>query len=136
MCDVGHAVKPLASLRRDNPIYAVSPNGSALCQLDAAHLSNVHDILHLLLQCSYKVARCQAQRLLLTCSHITATLWHMAKSKKKGTAKAIKDEVVRFRASAEQKQAFEEAASREGLEVSAWLRQLALRAAGVLREAK
>ena len=60
----------------------------------------------------------------------------MAKLKKRGGAKVRKDEVVRFRASSEQKKAFEEAAEREGLEVSAWLRQLALRAAGVLPEAK
>jgi len=35
-----------------------------------------------------------------------------------------------------QKQALVEAAAREGLELSAWLRQLALRAAGILPEAK
>ena len=43
-----------------------------------------------------------------------------------------KDEVVRMRIPAEQKAALVEAAAREGLELSAWLRQLALRAAGVL----
>jgi len=46
--------------------------------------------------------------------------------------KQIKDEVVRMRIPAEQKQALVDAAAREGLELSAWLRQLALRAAGVL----
>jgi hypothetical protein len=37
-----------------------------------------------------------------------------------------------MRIPAEHKQALIEAASRDGLELSAWLRQLALRAAGVL----
>jgi hypothetical protein len=73
------------------------------------------------------------QSLLLTCSYITATLWHMAKVRKKATAKPVKDETIRFRVSAEQKQ---DAAKRDGLELSAWLRQLALRAAKVLPEAK
>jgi uncharacterized protein (DUF1778 family) len=76
------------------------------------------------------------QSLLLTCSYITATLWHMAKVRKKATAKPVKDETIRFRVSAEQKQALEDAAERDGLELSAWLRQLALRAAKVLPEAK
>ncbi|HZZ16111.1 MAG TPA: hypothetical protein VFE08_09145 [Candidatus Sulfotelmatobacter sp.] len=60
----------------------------------------------------------------------------MAKSKKKAQGKLLKDDVVRFRVSAEQKQAFEAAAKREGLEVSGWLRRLALREAGELPEAK
>lgn len=60
----------------------------------------------------------------------------MAKARKKSNQKSVKDAVVRFRASAEQKKALEEAAERDGLEVSAWLRRLALRAAGVLPEAK
>lgn len=47
-------------------------------------------------------------------------------------AKPLKDDVVRMRIPAEQKAALVEAAAREGLELSAWLRQLALRAAGVL----
>jgi uncharacterized protein (DUF1778 family) len=46
--------------------------------------------------------------------------------------KPLKDDVVRMRISAEQKQALVDAAAREGLELSAWLRQLALRAAGAL----
>ena len=37
-----------------------------------------------------------------------------------------------MRISARQKQALMEAADRDGLQLSAWLRQLALRAAGVL----
>ena len=51
---------------------------------------------------------------------------------KKTKAKTLKDDVVRMRVTAEQKQAITDAASREGLELSAWLRQLALRAAGAL----
>lgn len=49
-------------------------------------------------------------------------------------AKRVKDDVVRFRVTADQKRSLETAAEREGLDVSAWLRQLALRAAGVLPE--
>lgn len=59
----------------------------------------------------------------------------MAKAKRKrggSVAKALKDDVVRMRISADQKHALLEAAARDGLELSAWLRQLALRAAGVL----
>jgi len=52
------------------------------------------------------------------------------------TVKSLKDDVVRMRISATQKQALTEAAERAGLELSAWLRQLALRAAGVLPEEK
>ena len=64
----------------------------------------------------------------------------MAKTRRKPRAapvtKPLKDDVVRMRISAQQKQALTEAAEREGLELSVWLRQLALRAAGVLPEAK
>ena len=60
----------------------------------------------------------------------------MAKQAKKKPArpapKVLKDDVVRMRVSAEQKQALTTAAERDGLELSAWLRQLALRAAGAL----
>lgn len=55
----------------------------------------------------------------------------MAKAPKK-KPKGLKDDVVRMRVTAEQKDAITSAASRDGLEVSAWLRQLALRAAGAL----
>ena len=93
-----------------------------------------------LLQCSYNVASCQVSSLLLTCSYLKATLWHMAKTRRKlraaPVAKPLKDDVVRMRISAQQKQALTEAAEREGLELSVWLRQLALRAAGLLPEAK
>jgi hypothetical protein len=56
----------------------------------------------------------------------------MATKKRKAPVKQRKDEVVRMRIPAEHKQALIEAAARDGLELSAWLRQLALRAAGVL----
>ena len=56
----------------------------------------------------------------------------MTSGKKPSTGKVKKDDVVRMRVTAEQKDALVEAAAREGLELSAWLRQLALRAAGVL----
>jgi len=52
--------------------------------------------------------------------------------KRRAAEKRLKDDVVRMRISAEQKQALMDAAAREGLELSAWLRQLALRAAGLL----
>jgi uncharacterized protein (DUF1778 family) len=47
-------------------------------------------------------------------------------------ARKRKEDVVRMRVTLEQKQALVAAAEREGLDVSAWLRQLALRAAGAL----
>jgi uncharacterized protein (DUF1778 family) len=53
----------------------------------------------------------------------------MAKSPK---GRITKDDVIRLRVTAEQKRAITDAAEREGLELSAWLRQLALRAAGAL----
>jgi uncharacterized protein (DUF1778 family) len=57
----------------------------------------------------------------------------MAKSKKSpATGKPVKDDVIRVRLTSEQKAAIVAAAERDGLELSAWLRQLALRAAGVL----
>lgn len=55
----------------------------------------------------------------------------MAKTPRR-PAKGTKDDVVRMRVTAEQKRAITEAANRDGLELSAWLRQLALRAAGAL----
>lgn len=48
------------------------------------------------------------------------------------TPRPVKDDEIRVRISGEQKAALIAAATREGLELSAWLRQLALRAAGVL----
>jgi hypothetical protein len=133
-----HYVGSFASLRRDNPTRSGVANGSSLGKLNASFLSGFRHFVTLimLLQCSYKVAPCQALILLLTRSYTRATLWHMAKSKKKATAKSLKDEMVRFRVSAEQKQAFEEAAQRDGLDVSAWIRRVALKEAGALPEAK
>ena len=43
-----------------------------------------------------------------------------------------KEESIRLRMSTADKQALMEAAARDGLTLSAWLRQLALRAAGAL----
>jgi uncharacterized protein (DUF1778 family) len=45
----------------------------------------------------------------------------------------VKDDVIRVRLTSEQKAAIVAAAERDGLELSAWLRQLALRAAEVLK---
>jgi len=47
-------------------------------------------------------------------------------------AKSLKDEVVRMRIPAAQKDALVAAAEREGLDLSTWLRRLALRAVGLL----
>jgi len=49
--------------------------------------------------------------------------------------KGRKDDVVRMRITAAQKQALVDAAAKDGLELSAWLRRLALREAGMLPEA-
>jgi uncharacterized protein (DUF1778 family) len=70
----------------------------------------------------------------LTREETVATLWNTVKLKRPmtSTEKPLKDEVVRMRISAEQKHALVAAANRDGLELSAWLRQLALRAAGVI----
>jgi uncharacterized protein (DUF1778 family) len=58
----------------------------------------------------------------------------MATTPKKRADKGRKDDVVRMRVTTNQKRALENAANRAGLELSAWLRQLALRAAGALPE--
>jgi hypothetical protein len=50
--------------------------------------------------------------------------------------KALKDEVVRMRIPAAQKQAMVDAAEAEGLDLSAWLRRLALREVGLLPRVK
>jgi len=47
-----------------------------------------------------------------------------------------KDDMVRMRVTGEQKKALNNAADRAGLELSAWLRQLALREAGALPKPK
>jgi uncharacterized protein (DUF1778 family) len=57
----------------------------------------------------------------------------MAKSSKKRRQKDdTKGDVIRMRVTTEHKRAITAAAERDGLEVSQWLRQLALRAAGAL----
>ena len=48
--------------------------------------------------------------------------------------KAMKDSEVRFRISTVDKAALVAAAERDGLDLSSWVRRLALRAAGVLPE--
>jgi uncharacterized protein (DUF1778 family) len=61
---------------------------------------------------------------------------NLRKPKSQGATKMVKDDVVRMRVSAEQKSAFVAAAQREGLELSQWLRILALRATGLLPQAQ
>jgi uncharacterized protein (DUF1778 family) len=62
-----------------------------------------------------------------------ATLGSVKKARKQRAKKPdSKDETIRMRVTMEQKEAIEGAAKRDGLEVSQWLRQLALRAAGHL----
>jgi len=58
----------------------------------------------------------------------------MAKTTPKAAraAKSLKDEVVRMRIPAAQKDALVAAAEREGLDLSTWLRRLALKAVGLL----
>ncbi len=57
----------------------------------------------------------------------------MRKTQRKTTAKASKDAAVMVRVSGDEKRALSEAADRDGLSLSTWIRQLALRAAGVLQ---
>jgi uncharacterized protein (DUF1778 family) len=54
------------------------------------------------------------------------------RDKAAGRKKLLKDETIRMRIPAEQKAALAAAAEREGLDLSVWLRRVALRAAGVL----
>lgn len=51
-------------------------------------------------------------------------------------AKTLKDEVVRMRIPAEQKAAMVKAAEADGLDLSTWLRRLALREVGLLPKQK
>ena len=67
-------------------------------------------------------------------------MWPMPKPRGKATAKAkpprpLKDDVIRFRVTAEEKAGLEGEAARQGMVLSAWLRRLALQAAGMLRGA-
>lgn len=50
--------------------------------------------------------------------------------------KPLKDDVVRFRVTTEEKAGLETAATLAGLDLSSWIRQLALRAAGLLPRAQ
>jgi uncharacterized protein (DUF1778 family) len=52
--------------------------------------------------------------------------------RKRPARKVLKDVTIRMRVTAEHKRVLNEAAEREGLELSAWLRRAALRAAGAL----
>lgn len=136
-----HPVHPLPGLRRYEPPSIAFANRSRGSKFKAPLFADVHFLsLQLLPQCSYNVATCQEQTLLLTCGYISPTLWRMVKSKKRTrqvtATKALKSDVIRIRVTAEQKKALTDAAEREALELSAWLRQLGLRAAGVLPEAK
>jgi len=54
-----------------------------------------------------------------------------AKPKPKAS-RPLKDDVIRFRVTSEEKAGMETAATQAGLDLSSWLRQLALRAAGLL----
>ena len=54
------------------------------------------------------------------------------KGKAPATTKPLKNEIIRMRIPAEQKAALVAAAERDGLDLSVWLRRVALRAAGVL----
>jgi uncharacterized protein (DUF1778 family) len=64
----------------------------------------------------------------------------MPKSKRRTrqvtATKVLKEDVVRMRVSADQKQVLADAAEREGLDLSSWLRRVALKEAGGLPEAK
>ena len=70
---------------------------------------------------------------------VVATVWAMARAhapvqrpKSAAATRSRKTEMLRVRVSEDQKAAMEAAAAREGLDLSNWLRQLALRAAGLL----
>jgi len=101
-------------------------------------------IVCLLLPCTHSVATSWLivkKKIFLTCGHAGATLWLVVRAKRKtkmavGMVRPLKNAVVRMRIPAEQKQALVEAAAREGLELSTWLRRLALRAAGLLPESE
>jgi uncharacterized protein (DUF1778 family) len=58
------------------------------------------------------------------------------KTPAKAPTKNKKDDVVRMRVTAEQKAAILAAAESDGMDVSVWLRRLALREAGVLPSGK
>lgn len=68
----------------------------------------------------------------LRCDYVVTMAKSSGRKVKAAASKAVKDDVVRMRVSGDQKTALVEAATRDGLELSQWLRQLALRAAGLL----
>lgn len=134
---IGHNVDLIfaaARLRWNEPNTLLLGDDSGSCQFHSALFSQVHVSTLNRLHCSYKVAYCQERFFDLTCSYIKPTLWPMSKPKRK--ARAAKSETIRFRASAEEKEALEGAAKRNGLALSAWIRQSLLREAGVLPGAK
>jgi hypothetical protein len=88
---------------------------------------------------SLHLGRMSSDCFLLTRSRNVATMWLVEKAKRKrtrSTAKTLKNDLVRMRIPTDQKHKLMEAAARDGLELSQWLRQVALREAGVLPEAK
>jgi len=58
------------------------------------------------------------------------------KKRARPAGKPLKDQHIQIRISADEKQALEERAAREGFGLSSWLRRLALREAGLLPSAK
>jgi uncharacterized protein (DUF1778 family) len=63
----------------------------------------------------------------------------MAKPQRKPKARPprpVKDEMIRFRITSEEKAGLDAAAAKVGLDLSSWIRQLALRAAGLLPRAQ
>ena len=72
---------------------------------------------------------------MLTLQHFVCTLSLYGPAKQKRPAHpelVAKDVVINLRLPAEQKRAFTEAAQKDGLQLSAWLRRLALREVGLL----
>lgn len=64
-------------------------------------------------------------------------MWPMAKTRGKSKAKPrpakpLKDDMIRFRVTSEEKIGLEGAATRDGMDLSTWIRRLALQAAGML----
>lgn len=119
-------------------------NPCPCCDFQSPLLSRIHS--NFLLRRGYNVATLHWLRkraLPLTVGHNVATMCPMPRPSSQKRAKgqekaerARKQDVVRFRVTDEQKQALTQAAEKEGLDVSAWLRQLALKAAGALPEAR
>jgi hypothetical protein len=134
-----HTILSVHALRGDAP-FALAPSGNRRGRRDFK--SPLTPRAQGFIQHSHIVATTQLHVKsgdFLTCSYVLATLWPVAKTNKRRArpaAKPRKDDVVRMRVSGDQKEALTTAAQRDGLELSAWLRQLALKAAGALPEAK